>query len=57
MLRRELRGLAEGQSVPSYASLYRRILDGDIPAEHDGRRWWIDRANLQDIARSLGVAA
>jgi len=58
-LSRELRALAaDGRTVPSYARLYRGVLNGEIPAEQDAsRRWWIARDALPDIARQLGVAA
>lgn len=54
-LSRELREIT-GKKAPGYQSLYRRIMDGDIPAEvlaHN--RWHVRREHLPAIMQTLGL--
>jgi hypothetical protein len=55
LLPRELSALAG--SSPPYRRLYNLVLNGDLPADNDGARWFVDRARLPDIARALGLPA
>jgi hypothetical protein len=41
---------------PSYASLYRAVLDGRLPAVRNSRSWEVDEADLPEVARTLGLA-
>lgn len=46
-----------GQAV-SYRKLYMATLDGDLPAEKaDDGRWYVQRADLHDIAKAFGLTA
>ena len=53
------RALAEhsGKTAPKYRRLYNDALDGVFPAEKDGARWIVSRADLQVIAKHYGLAA
>lgn len=52
---RELKGMA-GRTVPGgYPRLYRMVLAGLIPAEQENGRWYLNRADLPQIAVSLGL--
>ena len=45
-----------GRSVPGgYPRVYRLVLAGLIPAEQENGRWFINRADLPQIAASLGL--
>ncbi len=50
------RDLAEltGKSV-SYSRLYKAVLDGTVPAERVGSRWFLRRADLPVVAGILGL--
>jgi hypothetical protein len=40
----------------TYQSLYRRIVDGDLPAEkNEAGRWLVNRDDVDIIAAELGV--
>lgn len=38
-------------SLPTYNRLYHRALDGQIPAEQIGRRWFVRRDDLPSTCR------
>jgi hypothetical protein len=38
-----------------YKTLYGQVLDGTLPAERVGGRWFIRRKDLQEIAAALGL--
>jgi hypothetical protein len=42
-------------SRPSYAAVYRAVLDGALPAEQTRGRWFISPADLDTIARHFGM--
>ena len=42
---------------PTYRQIYMKVLNGELPADNDGGRWFVDRARLPDIARALGLPA
>ncbi len=41
----------------SYAAVWRAVVDGRIPADRQGRRWWIDTADLPNIAAHFTATA
>lgn len=51
------RALAElsGKPAPKYRKLYGDALDGVFPAEKDGGRWIVSRADLPVIAKHYGL--
>ena len=51
------RALAEhsGKTAPKYRKLYNDALDGAFPAEKDGARWIVARADLSVIAKHYGL--
>ena len=51
------RELAEhsGKPGPKYRTLYIDALDGVFPAEKDGGRWIVARADLSVIAKHYGL--
>lgn len=45
-----------GRSVPGgYTRIYKLVLAGAIPAEQENGRWYLNRADLPQIAASLGL--
>ncbi|APT48399.1 hypothetical protein HVPorG_04695 (plasmid) [Roseomonas mucosa] len=62
-LPRELRSAAdildrEGKALQGvkYRTLYGAVLDGMIPAEQHGGRWYVQREDLPKIAQALGAS-
>lgn len=52
---RELKQMT-GHTVPGgYPRFYRMVLAGLIPAEQENGRWYLNRADLPQIAASLGL--
>ncbi|WXH26077.1 hypothetical protein WDZ11_24200 (plasmid) [Roseomonas mucosa] len=39
-----------------YRTLYGAVLDGMIPAEQHGGRWYVQREDLPKIAQALGAS-
>lgn len=52
-LPRALRDLT-GKRV-SYSLLYKRVLDGDLPARREGGRWSVRAGDVKGIAETLGL--
>lgn len=46
-----------GQPAPDYRTLYSKALNGRFPAQQVNSRWYFQRADLPQIAMSLGIAA
>lgn len=42
-------------TVP-YPRIWRAVVDGRIPATREGRRWYLDTADLPEIADTLAKA-
>lgn len=38
-----------------YSRLYKSVLEGLVPAERDGSRWFMRRADLPAVASALGL--
>jgi hypothetical protein len=51
-LARELRLLSD-QRPPKNRKLWEMIVDGDLPAEQEGGRWFVKRADLPAIVEIL----
>ena len=51
------RALREHDVKVTYPTVWRAVVDGRIPAIRDGRRWFIDPANMPAIAQILSVSA
>ena len=46
-----------GRHPPGYSKLYIAAVDGDIPAEKIGARWYIRRDRLREVATILGLTS
>lgn len=44
-------------SLPPYQRLYHRVLDGVIPAEQVGRRWYVRKDDLPAVIAALNIPA
>jgi hypothetical protein len=40
---------------PSYRQLYNQVLDGKLPAQQEGARWFVSRGDIEKIAETLGL--
>ena len=52
-LTRVPRILRERGIIASYSRIWRKIADGDLPAERIGARWFVSPDDLDLIARTL----
>jgi len=41
--------------TPSYRELYHAVINGDIPGNYEGGRWYIEEADIPAIALQLGL--
>jgi hypothetical protein len=48
---------AVAEAGASYYALWRLVVDGIIPAERVGGRWYVDRPDLPRVAEALGLPA
>ncbi len=47
------RALREHDVSVTYPTVWRAVVDGRIPAIREGRRWFIDPANMPEIVTTL----
>jgi hypothetical protein len=50
-----VRELRQRSSAVTYATLWRAVAQGDVPAERTGGRWFVNRADLSRIVQTLGI--
>ena len=48
-------GELTGKKPPTYRSLYNRVVDGQLPAERHNGRWYLSRADLANIAKTISA--